>query len=248
MLCRPRPLRWGSCASPRTEARPPADASPPAPRPPADSGGDSEGRWPCPRTASPACRPRRGPFPRTPPDSVVWGPRGDSDLPARGGLSGKGRTPAPAGRAPACETATTLAAAWPTACPSVCPSACPSAGPPTGPRPRVRRRLRLRRGGGRGSWKEAQNLAAAADRWQPPSLADGGVVRFRGPRGARRRRHGAWRRRALSRPPSRPPSRGVPARLSTPGVRAPAPSSKAGEGAGQDRPGRPGARRVALKC
>lgn len=29
MLCRPRPLRWGSCASPRTEARPPADASPP---------------------------------------------------------------------------------------------------------------------------------------------------------------------------------------------------------------------------
>lgn len=32
------------------------------------------------------------------------------------------------------------------------------------------------------------------------------------------------------------------------GVRAPAPPSKAGEGARQDRPGRPGARRVALKC
>lgn len=120
-------------------------ASPSPLRPPADSGGDTQGRWPCPRTASPACRPRRELFSRTPPDSVVWGQRGDSDLTAAEASPGTvgawrpraGPLPAklpPPGRGLADRAPLPLPLHRSLGCPSTCPSVRPSVRPSPPPR------------------------------------------------------------------------------------------------------------------
>lgn len=241
-------LRVPEDGGPATCRRQPAAVlGPPAPRPPADSGGGSEGRWPCPRTASPACQPRRGRFQGRRPTASCGGPVGTVTCrPAEASPGKVGPRRPRAGPRLA-----RLPPRWPRpGRPRVPPSVPPSVPPPVplpAPAPAcaagsgfageagagVGRRRRiwpppLQTGGSPRPWRTAGSFVSAA-----PVAPAGGVM----VPGADA--HCRGHRPAL---PQRPR---LAERL---GVRAPAPPSKAGEGAGQDRPGRPGARRVALKC